>query len=67
MRATSPEKELMTVAEVAALYGVHDVTIRRWIAKGLMGIVRVGPGGRVIRITRVEAMRHWVETPGAKT
>lgn len=43
---------LMTVAEVAKLDNCSTKTVRRAIAAGLMDILRIGPGGRAIRITR---------------
>ncbi len=41
---------LMTVKEVAALDNCSEKTVRRAIAAGLLAVVRVGPGGRLMRI-----------------
>lgn len=41
---------LLTVREVAALDGCSEKTVRRAIAAGLLEVVRVGPGGRLVRI-----------------
>lgn len=41
---------LLTVQEVALLDGCSEKTVRRAIAAGLLRALRVGPGGRLIRI-----------------
>lgn len=41
---------LLTIREVAELDGCSDKTVRRAIAAGLLKVVRIGPGGRLIRI-----------------
>jgi len=43
---------LMTVREVAALDRCSEKTVRRAIAAGLLEAVRIGPGGRLLRITQ---------------
>lgn len=43
--------ELMTVRQVAELSGVDRVTVWRWVEKGVVPAVRIGPTRR-IRITR---------------
>lgn len=65
MNVASPS-DLLTVPQVAAKYGVHRVSIWRWIAKGLIATVRVGPT-QLIRIERCEADRHYKRTEGAKS
>ena len=42
---------LLTVADIARLDGVSEKTVRRAIAAGLLNAIRIGPGGRLIRIT----------------
>jgi len=42
---------LLTVREVAALDRCSEKTVRRAIAAGLLAAVRVGPCGRLLRIT----------------
>jgi len=42
---------LMTVKEVARADNVSEKTVRRAISAGLLEVIRVGPGGRLIRIT----------------
>jgi excisionase family DNA binding protein len=54
-KSPSPD-DLLTVAEVTAIIGYHDRTIRTWIRKGLMGVVYVGPFKRP-RIRRSEVSR----------
>lgn len=68
MRASSPNQahELLTVREVAERYRVHVVTVKNWVRKGIIAVVRVGPTRRV-RITAEEAARHFVQVPGAQT
>lgn len=44
-------EQLLSVADVARLDGVSEKTVRRAIAAGLLHALRVGPGGRLIRIT----------------
>jgi excisionase family DNA binding protein len=41
---------LLTVKEVAALDNCSEKTVRRAIDAGLLAAVRVGPGGRLVRI-----------------
>jgi excisionase family DNA binding protein len=41
---------LLTVREVAELDNCSEKTVRRAIAAGLLDVVRVGPGGRLVRI-----------------
>ena len=41
---------LLTVREVAELDNCSEKTVRRAIAAGLLEVVRVGPGGRLVRI-----------------
>ena len=50
LKKTDQPRHLMTVKEVAALDGCSEKTVRRAIAAGLLEVVRVGPGGRLIRI-----------------
>ena len=38
----------VTIQEAAATYGVHPLTIRRWIGSGRLTAYRVGP--RLIRL-----------------
>jgi excisionase family DNA binding protein len=43
---------LMTVTQVANLDNCSTKTVRRAISAGLLETLRIGPGGRAIRITR---------------
>jgi len=45
--------ELLSVGDVAHLYGVSDETVRRWCRKGIIAYVMVGPF-RLKRIARVD-------------
>jgi excisionase family DNA binding protein len=49
-RKTDLPRHLLTVKEVAALDGCSEKTVRRAIAAGLLEAIRVGPGGRLLRI-----------------
>ncbi|MGQ3488084.1 helix-turn-helix domain-containing protein [Roseovarius pacificus] len=42
---------LMTVKDVARADNVSEKTVRRAINAGLLEVIRVGPGGRLIRIS----------------
>ena len=42
----------ISVAEAAQRVGVNPQTIRRWIAKGYIDAVRVGP--RIIRVREID-------------
>ena len=46
------EDVLMTIADVAHLDQTSERTVRRALAAGLLEAVRIGPGGRSIRISR---------------
>lgn len=43
---------LLTVANVAQLDACSEKTVRRAIASGLLSALRVGPGGRLLRVTQ---------------
>jgi excisionase family DNA binding protein len=43
---------LLTVKEVAELDNCSEKTVRRAIETGLLDALRVGPGGRLLRIER---------------
>ena len=40
---------MLTIREVSKRLGVHEMTVRQWIADGKLPAVRL-PGGRAIRI-----------------
>ncbi len=40
------------MAEVARLDGCSERTVRRAIKAGLLQAIRIGPGGRLLRVTR---------------
>lgn len=44
------DQQLLTVREVAARDNCSEKTVRRAIKAGLLEAVRVGPGGRLLRI-----------------
>jgi excisionase family DNA binding protein len=50
-----------TVRELAARLRVHEDTVRRWVDKGVCGVVRLGPHGPGkkprVRITEAEARK----------
>jgi len=47
------EASLLTVKEVATLDRCSEKTVRRAIDAGLLQAIRIGPGGRLLRVTRV--------------
>lgn len=46
-----PDAKLLTVAEVARLDGCSPRTVRRAIAAGLLEAMRIGLGGRLLRVS----------------
>ncbi len=50
LKKTDQPRQLLTVKEVAALDHCSVKTVRRAIAAGLLEAIRVGPGGRLLRI-----------------
>lgn len=48
--ACADDQQLLTVRQVAALDNCSEKTVRRAIKAGLLEAVRVGPGGRLLRI-----------------
>lgn len=51
-RKTEAPEPLMTIREVAVLDHCSEKTVRRAIEAGLLEAVRLGPGGRLLRISR---------------
>lgn len=49
------ENKLYTIYEVADLLGVHHMTVRSWIRRGVLAVVRFPGSG--IRITQSEIDR----------
>ncbi|MFX0547575.1 helix-turn-helix domain-containing protein [Roseovarius sp. S1116L3] len=49
-KTTDQPRRLLSVKEVAELDSCSEKTVRRAIAAGLLEAVRVGPGGRLLRI-----------------
>jgi len=43
---------LLTVSEIAVLDRVSEKTVRRAIEAGLLEALRVGPGNRLLRVTK---------------
>jgi excisionase family DNA binding protein len=62
---TNGSEDLLSTADVAAQYGVSDETVRRWIRKGVIAYVMVGPF-RLKRIPRSEADKHFVPGNAAR-
>lgn len=51
-RQIEKKDEFLTVADVAKLDQCSEKTVRRAIKAGLLVAVRIGPGGRLLRISR---------------
>ncbi|MDO9527183.1 MAG: helix-turn-helix domain-containing protein [Gemmobacter sp.] len=49
-RKTDAARALLTVRDVAELDRCSEKTVRRAIDAGLLEVIRVGPGGRLLRI-----------------
>ena len=58
--------DLLTCREVAEMYRVQVETVRRWVRKGVITVILVGPY-RHVRIPKTEADKHFEVVPGAKT
>jgi excisionase family DNA binding protein len=50
IKTTDKSRRLLTVKEVAALDSCSEKTVRRAVASGVLVALRVGPGGRLLRI-----------------
>ncbi|MEI4263616.1 helix-turn-helix domain-containing protein [Roseovarius sp. D0-M9] len=50
LKKTDQPRHLLTVKRVAELDSCSEKTVRRAIAAGFLEAVRVGPGGRLLRI-----------------
>jgi excisionase family DNA binding protein len=49
---------LMTIAQVAVRDRCSEKTVRRAITAGLLEVIRIGPGGRAIRISEEAHMLY---------
>lgn len=49
-KTTKMPRTLLTVRQVAELDNCSEKTVRRAISAGLLEAIRVGPGGRLLRI-----------------
>ena len=56
------DERMLTVKEVAELDRCSEKTVRRAIDEGLLDATRIGPGKRLLRITR-EALEHYRRGP----
>ena len=52
------DRQLLTVRQVAALDSCCEKTVYRAIKAGLLSVVRVGPGGKLIRISKAAHMAY---------
>jgi excisionase family DNA binding protein len=50
LKKTDKPRTLLTVRQVAELDNCSEKTVRRAIATGLLEALRVGPGGRLLRV-----------------
>ena len=46
------DRQLLTIRQVAILDGCSEKTVRRAINAGLLPVIRIGPGGKLIRISK---------------
>lgn len=51
-KATDTDSTLLTVKEIAAMDRCSEKTVRRAIGAGLLQALRVGPGERLLRVTK---------------
>lgn len=52
------DRQLLTVRQIAALDSCSEKTVRRAIKAGLLPVIRVGPGGKLIRISKAAHMAY---------
>lgn len=57
--------DTLSIAQAAAVLGVHSHTCRRWIAAGLLPAYRVGPRLLRVRAADVAALGREIPTAGA--
>ena len=50
--AAETDGPLQTVKEIAILDHCSEKTVRRAIDAGLLQVLRIGPGGRLLRVTK---------------
>jgi excisionase family DNA binding protein len=43
MSTVLPQRPLLTTAETATLLNVNERTVRRWVADGVLPVIRLGP------------------------
>jgi excisionase family DNA binding protein len=46
------DRTLLTFRQIATLDGCSEKTVRRAITAGLLQAIRVGPGGRLLRVSK---------------
>ncbi len=63
---TAREGDLLTPAEVAAMFAVNSKTVTRWANDGKLPSIRTLGGHRRFRRTDIEAARRTSSTAGAK-
>lgn len=51
-------RQLLTVRQVAVLDSCSEKTVYRAIKAGLLPVIRIGPGGKLIRITKAGHMAY---------
>lgn len=51
-------RQLLTVRQIATLDNCSEKTVYRAIKAGLLPVIRVGPGGKLIRITKAAHMAY---------
>jgi excisionase family DNA binding protein len=47
----------LTIAQAAEILGVHHITVRRYIARGILRGYRCGPRNVRVRVADLEALR----------
>lgn len=57
---TIPDR-LLTVHEAAEILGIHAVTLRSWVRRGRIAVVRIGTGKKRRLRFEVETIRRYIE------
>lgn len=64
MQTSKQDSQLLTVDDVSDRLRCSTKTVRRLISKGVLGSIRVGPAGRLVRISEKALAVYLAEQVG---